>query len=1165
MMKRKTVKKLIFIPLGSLVVLFGLAVGVAALLLTPSRLTPLVSRLCDQYLEAQVRFDTVDVTLFRDFPRVTVRLRGAQVISEAFRSLPDSVRATLPAGADTLARVGRLDVSLNVLGLLSGKADVRRVSLSDTYLNAVVAADGTANWDIYIPDTTAVSDTSTAFVVNINRITVRDGLQVHYVSQPDTLSGSVSLDGFIVRGRMSTDLLKTDIRRLRLRDCRVALEAGGKRSGLVLDSLTVTGRRRVDYTVDAALRQVEWEGLHWLDSLRLHAGVEFTGADHREVALREFALKLNNMLVTAEGTAALRGDSVTTDFAVRTHSLRFAELLAVIPTEVLPLARAYETNLAADIDLRVDGTIRPSTRTWPNITLDWRMPNGYLAYTQGKRPNRIDTLALDVTLRYRPQSPDSTGIDLRRLQVSGGAINLYAEAQMSDVLRDAAFNGKVRGNLSLDYLTQHFPAPDGTTLHGRISMDVRGRARLSQLNVAQAGGALLGGFVQVDTLRVGIPQKEFSLMVGHGRLALGTGTARNDSLVAKGSQAVGAMVKLDTVDLQMGELLRLRGRQLALQAATSARTLVLDTTAVQPSQGKLSAEGLRVESGDSLVLIGRGLEADWTVRPAPGAPRVPRIGVQMEARRLTLRDADSRFVIRRGHVGLFATLNRPDSTLLARREQRLDSLQRLYPTVERDSLFAHVRSLRGPRTPQQPDEFSSSDVDMQVSSDLGALLRRWQLYGRIQASTGRIMTPYFPLPTVLRDVDITFNTNKVSLNRTFVKAGHSQMRLTGEVSGFRRAMMGRGILRGNLTVDADTLNLNEIIRVANAGSTLVAQGGVGETESDDQLEQRLAQSMDTASASTLLVVPGNIDMTFDMTVHRGLYANLALDSLSGEVQVRNRAIQLSDLTMRSNAGNLKMTGLYATRTPRDIQTGFDLEMDKIQVARLIELIPSIDSLMPMLRSFEGVVDCQIAVTARLDSAMNILLPSLNAACHLDGDSLVLLDGETFAEISKKLMFKNKKRNLIDHISAEVLVRDSQIEIFPFVVEIDRYRAAVSGVHKMDMSFNYHISVLKSPIPFRLGIDIFGNLDDFDFKITKARYKDANLPTRVELIEDTRMNLRNYIREVFLRGPRAEDSLKLRITPKTESPLELLPAADSLSSEDTVGLSVIESAVEAGTL
>ena len=44
-----------------------------------------------------------------------------------------------------------------------------------------------------------------------------------------------------------------------------------------------------------------------------------------------------------------------------------------------------------------------------------------------------------------------------------------------------------------------------------------------------------------------------------------------------------------------------------------------------------------------------------------------------------------------------------------------------------------------------------------------------------------------------------------------------------------------------------------------------------------------------------------------------------------------------------------------------------------------------------------------------------------------------------------------------------------------------------------MSFDYHISVLKSPIPFRLGVNIFGTLDKFKFRIGRARYKSENLP------------------------------------------------------------------------
>lgn len=75
-------------------------------------------------------------------------------------------------------------------------------------------------------------------------------------------------------------------------------------------------------------------------------------------------------------------------------------------------------------------------------------------------------------------------------------------------------------------------------------------------------------------------------------------------------------------------------------------------------------------------------------------------------------------------------------------------------------------------------------------------------------------------------------------------------------------------------------------------------------------------------------------------------------------------------------------------------------MQNIQVARLIKLVPSVDTLLPMLRSFEGVVDCQMAATAALDTAMNIMMPTLNAACRIHGQDMVLLDGRPLPRFRK---------------------------------------------------------------------------------------------------------------------------------------------------------------------
>ncbi|MEG1955587.1 MAG: hypothetical protein RR066_06020, partial [Mucinivorans sp.] len=181
--------------------------------------------------------------------------------------------------------------------------------------------------------------------------------------------------------------------------------------------------------------------------------------------------------------------------------------------------------------------------------------------------------------------------------------------------------------------------------------------------------------------------------------------------------------------------------------------------------------------------------------------------------------------------------------------------------------------------------------------------------------------------------------------------------------------------------------------------------------------------------------------------------------------------------------------------------------------------------------------------------------SLEAASHIHGKDMVLLDGETFATISKAMFFKKQARNIINNISADILVRNSQIELFPFVMEIDRYQAAISGVHKLDMSFNYHISVLRSPLPFRLGLNVYGTLDDWHFNIGRARYRQANIPSYVQLIDTTRMNLRTAIVDVFRRGvdQASLDGMQINIPQDTLNSSLTPTALNHLTTMDSLAM------------
>ena len=82
------------------------------------------------------------------------------------------------------------------------------------------------------------------------------------------------------------------------------------------------------------------------------------------------------------------------------------------------------------------------------------------------------------------------------------------------------------------------------------------------------------------------------------------------------------------------------------------------------------------------------------------------------------------------------------------------------------------------------------------------------------------------------------------------------------------------------------------------------------------------------------------------------------------------------------------------------------------------------------------------------------------------------------------------------------------------MKMDRYTTAISGKQDMDMNLDYHISVIKSPVPMRLGIDITGNMDDLKIGLGKVRYKNTNLPVYTKQIDSTRINLREQIRNIY---------------------------------------------------
>ena len=364
-----------------------------------------------------------------------------------------------------------------------------------------------------------------------------------------------------------------------------------------------------------------------------------------------------------------------------------------------------------------------------------------------------------------------------------------------------------------------------------------------------------------------------------------------------------------------------------------------------------------------------------------------------------------------------------------------------------------------------------------------------------------VHTPEFGLPLRVRKTAVTVDGPKITLRNASLKIGHSDMVATGEVMGLYRAMTKNETLKARLAISSEMIDCNQLINSFSLSEDSVS---VAVTDTVSPTEMKL------------FVLPGNLDFELQTDLKKVVFEKVEFEDVCGKVDLKNRTLYLRNLEMRALDADMKAVMVYRADSVRGGYTGFDFKIRDINIAKLVDFIPSMDTIVPMLRSFEGRVQFDVAAEARLDSNMNIRIPTLRSAMYIKGDSLVLMDGETFAEISKMLMFKNKKKNVFDSISVNVVVNDGSVLVYPFQVSIDRYKAAIGGEQGLDMNFKYHISILKSPLPFKAGVNISGNLDKMKIRVGKAKYKDDVTPAAIHKVDSTRMDLGRRIVERFHR-------------------------------------------------
>ncbi|MCQ2111088.1 MAG: hypothetical protein MJY79_06315 [Bacteroidaceae bacterium] len=381
------------------------------------------------------------------------------------------------------------------------------------------------------------------------------------------------------------------------------------------------------------------------------------------------------------------------------------------------------------------------------------------------------------------------------------------------------------------------------------------------------------------------------------------------------------------------------------------------------------------------------------------------------------------------------------------------------------------------------------------------------------------------VPVSMPVLDFDFNLVKFNIKNSRIQLGQSDISLTGDLYNIKEFLNGTGLMTGQMDFLSDHADMDELLALAS---------GFGGGENSEEPEQEdLAESfalVEDSIPANPFIVPKGVDFVLNTNLKEMEMNDHLFTNVGGEVSIRNGILILRELGFHSSTGQMQLTAIYKTPEPDDLYVGLDFHLLDIEVDELIDLIPSVDSIVPMLKSFTGLAQFHLAGESNLDGYYMPKMPTLIGAAGIEGQNLVVMDNEVFKGLRRKLLMSRKAEPVIDHLDVEMQVLRNKVDLYPFVVQMDRYKAALGGRHNInkDLDCRYHISLLQTPLPIRFGVTVQGSLEDIAahplrrIKLSKCEYGKDYRQTKTGTVEEHVAYMKEVIAKTLRENVRQTD-------------------------------------------
>lgn len=1056
--------KIFGITLGSLL---GLAIITILVLIwlvfTPARLTPFARNQMDKLLTCESSLEKADLTFFSTFPDFSIHIKNL-CLKNPMEGSP----------SDTLAFVEDLHATVDLRAFLKDDAVIlKRFLLKNSFANLYTDSIGRSNLAI-VPPGDEPEDTSSALkenpfsIIDVEKIKI-DNLKIFYTDGKSGMAaGAMDMDA-IIKLHLEDDDIGGDVD-VSVGKLLFSLDGDNPISAEVRDAKMVIGGGMLDsllsgeLTVSLPKTSFNMGADKYLTSSSLSLEIPFEADVKKgDVHFSDAALTLDEFLMMIAGGLQIRDDgTIGMNVSLTTAEWELGKLLAKVPDPFSDLVEGIEGQGIISIAANADGVY--GENSLPLITATLRLDDGKLRHIS--LPYTFTDVGADIFANLDLNEGGKSSAGINGIMAKTGSSSVMVSGNVSDLLGTMKCNLSLDADIHLPDVAPMLPDSMNVSIEGVSNAKVTAVFSMDQLQKMDVGNMDVTGDIVVSGLDM---QYEDSISVKSPLMEIGVRTAA---------------AKRKGVEVQA----------LADRKASPFKDVV---------RARINAEELN-------AVVGKSISAD-----IKDARFWLGVGDFMDTSSIMALACDFKIGDIFGAVDtVILDVTNPFGSFImlpSAADKKKPSISCAYDS---ESMYVALDSEMSLDTREISIKASATDTgapsDSSAAVGTGGLLARWNPRLSVDFNEGVIRKEGLELDIDIPNINFDYSSNRFAINESRIIMDESDFNLSGVVTKIEEYLNDTGLLTADLKFVSENTNLLQIMDVisgfgSSEGETPSAAPSVGEAEGE----------------ADPFMVPLGVDFTLDTKIKNADIGRGDIQNVKGTLYVKDGVVILEEMGFTSKAARMQLTAMYKSPRKDHLFAGLDFHLLDVDISELIYLIPQIDTIVPMLKSFDGEAQFHIAAETNLWGDYSLKMSTLRGAAAIEAKDLVLMDSETFSKISDMLLFSKKAENKVDSLSVEMTVFRNEVDLYPFLFSMDRYQAVIAGRHNLDMSFDYHISVIDCPLPVRLGLEVKGTFDDLKFKLVPCKYNNLFKPEKQKAREQQTLELKKII----------SDSLKANVKPQ----------------------------------